>query len=245
MRAAGLSWRPGRLPAGDRLLSFEVGYYWDACTAAGKCRTGADTTATPFAARRYVVGHADTSRFLKVTETAAEVVETSPATFAFSLKSVSVSATASRAVRAYRAGRPPVSEFVNGTPERRTASAEEYFSVAAPHYSAADGPAAQRYRVDHGRWRPMPASRVFYTGTLHTGRHQVAVRTADQAWRDHRAVHLVGGADARTSALPGGTGAALLAPAAPGRDRAPDALGLADRPGDPAAADRGPRGGHL
>ena len=180
-RAAGLSWRPGKLPTGDRLLSFEIGYYWDTCTAAGQCRPGADTTAAPFAARRYVAGHADTSRFLKLTETATEVVETSPATFAFSTKSVSVSTTSNRAVRAYRAGRPPVSRFVNGTPERRTASAEEYFSVAAPNYSAADGPAAQRYRVDHGRWRPMPASGVFYTGTLRTGRHRVAVRTADQA----------------------------------------------------------------
>jgi Glycoside-hydrolase family GH114 len=195
------------LPPGDRLLSFEVGYYWDACTAgpgpvteepgrrppggsggsppragtAGACAAGADTTATPFAARRYVVGHADTSRLLKITETASEVVETSPATFSFSVKSVSVSTTASRAVRAYRAGRPPVSAFVNGTPERRTASAEEYFSVAAPHYNATDGPVAQRYRVDHGRWRPMPSSRVFYTGTLRTGRHRVAVRTADKA----------------------------------------------------------------
>src|SRR5690242_8896366 len=163
VRAAGLSWRPGRLPPGDRLLSFEVGYYWEACTAAGKCRTGADTAVAPFAARRYVAGHADTSRFLKVTETASEVVETDPATFSFSVKSVSVSTTAGRAVRAYPAGRPPVSEFVNGTPERRTASAEEFFSVAAPHHSAADGPAAQQYRVDQGRWRPMPASRVFYT----------------------------------------------------------------------------------
>ncbi|HEY2306367.1 MAG TPA: hypothetical protein VGI05_10855, partial [Streptosporangiaceae bacterium] len=85
VRAAGLSWRPGRLPAGDRLLSFEVGYSWNACTSAGKCAAGADTTATPFAARHYVVGHADASRFLKVTETASEVVETSPATFAFSV----------------------------------------------------------------------------------------------------------------------------------------------------------------
>ena len=245
VRAAGLSWRPGRLPPGDRLLSFEVAYYWDACTAAGKCRTGADTTVTPFAARRYVAGHADTSRFLKVTETATEVVETSPATFAFSLKSVSVSTTASRTVRAYRAGRAPVSEFVNGTPERRTASAEEYFSVAAPHYSAADGPAAQRYRVDHGRWRPMPASRrVLHRHPAHRqapggGAHR------RQGRRDHRAVHLAGGADARAAALPGGAGPALLVPAAPRRDRAPDALGLADRPGDPAAADRGARRGHL
>src|SRR5262249_26033708 len=41
VRAAGLSWRPGELPPGDRLLSFEVGYYWSACTAAGQCRPAA------------------------------------------------------------------------------------------------------------------------------------------------------------------------------------------------------------
>jgi len=180
-RAAGLAWRPGALPPGDRLLSFEVGYYWSACTAAGQCRPAADTTATPFAARRYVVGHADAGRFLKITETATEVVETSPATFSFSVKSASVSRTTSGTVRAYRAGLRPVSGFVNGTPERRTASAAEYFSVAAPHYNAADVPVTQRYRVDRRPWRPLPASGVFYTGTLRTGRHRVAVRTADAA----------------------------------------------------------------
>ena len=57
--AAGLGWRPGRLPRGDHLLSFEVGYAWRACDQAGRrCVTGAGTTATPFAARRYQVGHA-------------------------------------------------------------------------------------------------------------------------------------------------------------------------------------------
>ena len=180
-RATGLSWRPGPLPPGDRLLSFEVGYYWSACTAAGQCHPAADTTATPFAARRYVAGHADTGRFLQITETATEVVETSPATFSFSLKSSSVSQMTTGTVRAYRAGRPPSSEFVNGTPERRTASAEEYFSVAAPHYNAANGPVAQRYRVDRRPWRALPASRVLYTGALSPGLHRVAVRTANAA----------------------------------------------------------------
>ena len=33
VRAAGLSWRPSPLPPGTRLLSFEVGYVWQACTA--------------------------------------------------------------------------------------------------------------------------------------------------------------------------------------------------------------------
>ena len=71
--------------------------------------------------------------------------------------------------------------FVNGTPERHTASAEEYFQVAAPHASAADGTVTQRYRVDFGPWRAMPKNRVFYTGTLEPGPHQVAVRTASRA----------------------------------------------------------------
>jgi glycosyl hydrolase family 114 len=181
LRAAGLTWRPGRLPAGDRLLSFQVGYTWDACTTAGNCRPGADTTATPFAARRYVAGHADTGRFLKVTEAATEVVETDPATFSFVTKSVSVSAASRGAVRAYRAGLPPRTAFVNGTPERRTGSAAEYFSVAAPHYNTADGPVTQRYRVDHRHWRALPPRGVFYTGMLRAGRHRVAVRTTDAA----------------------------------------------------------------
>jgi len=39
------------------------------------------------------------------------------------VKRASVSRMTSGKVRAYRAGRPPSSQFVNGTPERRTASA--------------------------------------------------------------------------------------------------------------------------
>src|SRR5262249_60251658 len=78
-------------------------------------------------------------------------------------------------------GRGAVSEFGKGPRERRTASAAEYFSVAAPHYNAADVPVTQRYRVDRRPWRPLPAGGVFYTGTLRTGRHRVAVRTASQA----------------------------------------------------------------
>ena len=67
VRAAGLSWRPSPLPPGTRLLSFEVGYAWQACTAlsGGKgrhCSAGADATETPFAARRYVTGHGDTGK---------------------------------------------------------------------------------------------------------------------------------------------------------------------------------------
>jgi len=76
--------------------------------------------------------------------------------FSFQIIRASASVTTVRAVRAFRRGRPPVSEFVNGLPERRTGSAEEYFEVSAPHYNAADGTAAQRYRIDHGRWRPLP-----------------------------------------------------------------------------------------
>src|SRR5215468_4689604 len=104
LRAAGLSWRPSQLPPGDKLLSFEVGYVWRACSARSggrgrHCVKGADATVTPFAARRYVAGHADTGKYLKITETATEVVETDPATFTFRVIRSSRSYTARRTVR--------------------------------------------------------------------------------------------------------------------------------------------------
>ncbi len=180
--ASGLSWHAPRLPRGMRLLSFEVAYTWQDCAASGsQCTAGTDSTAAPFGARRYVAGHGDTGRRLRVTETASEVVETQPSTFSFTVIRRSVSALAATAVAAYPRHRAPVTAFVNGTPERTTASAEEYFQVAAAHANAADGPAAQWYRIDRGRWRPMPTSRVFYTGQLAAGPHQVAVRTANRA----------------------------------------------------------------
>jgi hypothetical protein len=186
VRAAGLSWRPSRPPSGDTLLSFEVGYTWQACAArtggpGSHCVTGADSTVTPFAARRYLVGHADTGRYLKVTETATEVVETDPATFAFTVIRTSRSYTAGRMTGAYPDAKRPVSGFLNGLPERQTGSTQEYFQVSPPHYNAANGPASQAYRVDRGPWRPMPTSRVFGTGRLGVGRHRVEVRTADAA----------------------------------------------------------------
>jgi hypothetical protein len=180
--AAGLRWRPPHLPRGMKLLTFEVAYTWHSCTTAGKhCVTAADTTATPFAARRYRVGHADTGRRLKVTETAAEVVETQPATFTFRVVRRSVTRLSAAAVRRYPAHQRPTAEFVNGTPEHRTASAEEYFQVSAPHYNKADGVPSQRYRIDHGAWHALGAKRFLYTGKLHPGRHEVAVRTANHA----------------------------------------------------------------
>jgi len=177
--ATGLRWHAPPLPRGMSLLSFEVAWSWQSCDAAGThCRAGADTTAAPFAARRYAVGHADTGRRLRVTETAAEVVQTRRNPFTFQVIRRSVSALTAAAVRAYPRHRPPATAFVDGTPERRTASAEEYFQVAAPHANAADGTVTQRYQVDFGPWRPMPVNRVFYTGHLEPGPHQVAVRTA-------------------------------------------------------------------
>jgi len=186
VRAAGLSWRPSPLPPGDKLLSFAVGYVWRACSARSggrgrHCVKGADATVTPFAARRYVAGHADTGKYLKITETATEVVETDPATFTFRVIRSSRSYTARRTVRSYPSGQPPVSGFLNGLPEHHTASRQENFQVTQPHYRAAGGPVAQRYRVDHGPWRVMPHGRVFQAGKLALGRHRVEVLTAGRA----------------------------------------------------------------
>ena len=180
--AAGLSWHAPKLPAGWKLVSFEVADTWQSCTPSGtKCAAAADTTATPFAARDYVVGHADAGRKLRLTETATEVVVPSGSSDDFTDVRSSVTLLSSAVVGSYPSGKAPATAFVNGTPERQTASTEEYFQVAAPHANAANGAVAQWYRVDRGRWIAMPASRVFYTGTLAAGRHQVAVRTANRA----------------------------------------------------------------
>jgi hypothetical protein len=180
--ASGLSWSRPRLPRGLTLLSFGVSYTWQSCNDSGQgCKTAADSTATPFAAARYVVGHADTGRRLRVTETVSEVVETEASTFSFQDIQRSVSRLATVAVHAYRPHKAPTSEFVNGTPEKQTSSTEEYFQLSAPHENKADGLARQWYRIGDGPWRAMPTSRVFYTGTLAVGPHQVAVRTANRA----------------------------------------------------------------
>jgi hypothetical protein len=180
--ASGLAWRAPRLPRGMKLLSFAVAYTWQSCAASGRrCTTGAGSTATPFAARQYRAGHADTGRRLRVTETAAETVQTKARNFTFRVLRRSVSRLAGVPVRAYQRHQRPVSYFRNGTPERRTASAEEYFGVSSPHYNAGDGKPSQRYRVDRGPWRAMPANHVFYTGKLAVGPHQVSVRTANRA----------------------------------------------------------------
>ena len=181
--AAGLSWRPPVLPHGLKLVSFSVGYTWQSCAPGGKqCQTAADSTATPFAARHYVVGHADTGRVLRVTETATEVVVPSGRpSDGFSTITRSVSKTSTTAVHAYPRGKAPATAFRNGTPERKTASAEEYFQVFPAHANGKDGPVTLSYRIDSGGWRAVGPSRVFYTGKLAVGPHQVQVRAANRA----------------------------------------------------------------
>ena len=173
VRAAGLSWRPSKLPPGDRLLSFEVAYSWSSC-GPRRCRPAADRTATPFAARHYVVGHADTGRRLRLSVTATQVVETDPATFSFSVLRAHRRVTSSAAVGAYPAGPPPLDPFLNGLPERRTGSNAENFQVTAPHHNAADGATRVSYRVDGSAWRLMPRTRVFGARHLRPGPHHVS-----------------------------------------------------------------------
>ncbi len=181
--AAGLAWRAPALPRGLKLVSFAVGYSWQSCAPGGKqCRAAADSTATPYAARDYVIGRGDAGRVLRVTETATEVVVPSPGPSAgFSTIARSVTVTSATAVHAYPRGQAPATAFVNGTPERQTASAEEYFQVAAPHANSADGAVTLSYRIDHGGWLALPSSRVFYTGRLPVGPHRVQVRAANRA----------------------------------------------------------------
>jgi hypothetical protein len=180
--AAGLSWHAPTLPHGLKLISFAVAYTWQSCLPGGKqCRAGADSTVTPYAARSYVAGHADTGRVVRLTETATEVVAPSGISADFSTITRSVSATSATVVHAYPRGTAPVTAFINGVPERLTASTEEYFQVTAPHANAADGLVKQSYRIDNGPWLALPAGRVFYAGKLSRGTHSVQVRSANRA----------------------------------------------------------------
>ena len=182
VHAEGLSWRPSHLGSGDRLLSFEVVYRWRACAPdVDTCVDAADTTATAFAARRYIVGHADVGQRLQLTETATEVVETDPATFSFKVVRASASYTTSAVVGSFAPGRAPRTEFVNGTPERRTASTEETFQVDPPHFDAADGTPRLRYRIDGGPWKALSRHNRVHTGKLGVGSHRVRVRASNTA----------------------------------------------------------------
>jgi hypothetical protein len=178
VRAAGLHWRPGRVPKGDRLLSFGVAFYWKNCE--GFCQSGSDSTATPFAASTYIVGHADTGRKLQLTETATEVVQTRRAPFSFSVVNASATVKTRRVVRAYPSGRAPRTEFTGGLPEHRTGSRQEYFEVGSPHYAASLGKPVEFYRIDRRSWHKIQPAHAFYTGKLTLGAHQVTVRTVDR-----------------------------------------------------------------
>jgi len=177
VRAAGLAWRPGRLPKGDRLLSFGVAFSWKNC--AGLCQSGSDSTATPFAASKYIVGHADTGRKLRLIETATEVVQTRAVPFSFSVLNASATVTSRRVVARY-SRRAPRTEFTDGLPEHRTGSREEYFSVDPPHYQASLGKPEEFWRLDHGSWHKIQPAHAFYIGKLSIGAHQVTVRTVDR-----------------------------------------------------------------
>ncbi len=168
--ATGLRWHVPALPAGDRLLSFNVAYTWNGIVPV-----------SPFAARRNVLGVADAGRPVTLTETATEVIETDPATFTFKVKRASQTVTTTGSVAGYPAHQAPVSRFINGTPEARTGSREEYFQVAPAVYAAADGVPAVDYRIDSRGWKSLPASGVFFTGTLGLGPHSVKVRTSNSA----------------------------------------------------------------
>jgi hypothetical protein len=180
--ARGATFGPPPLPSGDVLLSFGVKYTWRRCPAqgSGKCVLAADSVATPFAARSYVVGHADVGSRLRVTVTAIAVVQTDRHPFTFRVIRASSTATTRGVAGAFPVFGRPWAALINGTPEARTASVEEWFQVSAPHWSTAGGRPVQWFRVDKSKWQRLHASRVFYTGKLKPGAHSVAVRTANR-----------------------------------------------------------------
>ena len=186
-RRAGHGVRPGlaRAPAAARLklLSFEVAYTWQSCAPSGRhCTAAADTTATPFAARQYRVGHADTGRRLRVTETATEVVQTKARNFTFRVLRRSVSRLAGAAVRAYRRHQRPVTLFPQRNagaahrPRLRSTSRSARRTTTPGTASPASSTGWTGARG--GRCRPIACSTP---GSSRVGPHQVSVRTANRA----------------------------------------------------------------
>ena len=180
--AKGLRWKLPPLPAGDRVLTFEVAYVWRSCSVTGHvCRPAADMPATTLAAQHYTPGHADVGRLLKLLETARVVVETDPATFSFTVLHTERSVTSRVPVSAFPAGLAPRVSFQDGTPEQRTASNSELFRISLAHYNDADGRPQVTYRMDSGGWRRLSSDRIVSTGKLAVGAHRLDVRTANRA----------------------------------------------------------------
>ena len=208
--------------------------------------TAADTTVTPFAARRYHVGHADTGRRLAADRDGDRGGADRPGQLHLHGRHApSASATTRRDGRglpARRARRPPSSS--TGHRNAGTASDAEYFQVSAPHYNAGGGTARQWYRVDHRRLE-CPAGQP---GLLHRqagGRAAPGRRADRQSLRSHRSTAFRWRVTAAARARGAAARRHVLVPAAPERRRPPDALGLADRPDHAAAADRRARRRHL
>ena len=229
------------------LLSFEVAYSWQSCTRPGRTAgPGRTATAAPFAApplhrrsrghRAPPAGHRDRRRG-----------RPDPA------QPVHVPGHPPLGQRAHRPGRSaptrgagaPASAFVNGHPgaraPRRPRSTSRW-PRRTPTRPTAAWPAVPGRR---GPWRPMPHSRVFYTGTLAAGPHRVAVRTAGRAGADRDRLRLAGGPApgrrCRASRRPGraGTRRTWTAPAT-------RCAGTGRSAGPPRSQRTGARrGGHL
>ena len=244
--ASGLAWHAPRLPHGDRLLSFEVAYTWQSCAPDGRRlpgRRGHDRgpvrrPPVPGRARRHgtaAAGHRDRRRG-GPDPGAGLHVPGHPALGAAGWPGP---------VRAYRRHQRPVSYFRNGTPERRTASAEEYFQVSAPHYNAGDGQPGPAVPGGPGPVAADAGNHVFYTGKLAVGPHQVSVRTANRAGSTGiRFGWQVVPLPAPLACQPR-AGQPCWYPPHLAAEPPADALGLADRPDHAAAADRPARRGHL
>ena len=96
--------------------------------------------------------------------------------------------------------------FMNGLPERRTGSSEEYFQVMPAALQRGRRRPVAAVPGRRGPWRAMPASRVFYTGKLRPGEHRVTVRDRQPGRGDDAAVPVAGGAAAGAAAPAPGPG---------------------------------------
>ena len=195
----GLRWRPGALPAGDRLLSFEVAYVWRSCArppAGGarsppargrrRSRPGATSSRTPTPA-------AGSSSSRRRPRSSRPTRRRSRSGSCARLGSVTTAGTVARL--------PARPGACDGVRERPAAAehrlGEERFAVSAPHFNAADGRPRFATASTGAPGRTCRPGRVVATGRLGLGSHRIAVRASNSAGTTTRRFALEGRAPPR------------------------------------------------
>ena len=143
--------------------------------------------------------------------------------------------TSAKVARLPPGGRPRANSST-ARPSPAPGQTRNSFRSSPPHYARPTASPRSPTGSTRRPWKPLPANRVFATGTLALGSHRVQVRTSNHRRHHHRSFGW------QVVALPAPAGVRaqrrLLVSPAPRQHRPPDAVGLADRAGHTASAHR-------